>query len=145
MALIFHFLFGLGRHVHMRVCAHAFKVQKFGSFEGIVAESRGATGCSCFGRKPGRTPKWELNPEPCDSDATVLRGHRRDKSSVLCGWHLCVRSSPLYLPASAERLCSLSPPSAEVPSLTQPPHLISLPSTSLFFPPPFLPAHIPLG
>lgn len=96
-------------------------------------------------RKPARAPQWELNPEPSDSAATVLRGHRLDKSSVLCGWHLCVRSSPLYLPASAERRCSLSPPSAEVPSLTQPPLLISLPSTSLFFPPPFLPAHIPLG
>lgn len=96
-------------------------------------------------RKPAWAPKWELNPEPSDSDATVLRGHRLDKSSVLCRWHLCVRSSPLYLPASAERLCSLSPAPAEAPSLTQPPHLISLPSASLLFPPPFLPAHIPLG
>lgn len=25
-------------------------------------------------RKPARAPKWELNPEPSDSDATVLRG-----------------------------------------------------------------------
>lgn len=57
------------------------------------------------------------------------------KSNLPFRWHLCVRSSPLYLLASAERPCAPSPPSTEISSLTP----ASIPHLSLlhffFFPP----------
>lgn len=89
-------------------------------------------------RNPARAPKWELNPEPDVEAAAVCR---LVKSNLPFRCHLCVRSSPLYLLASGERLCSLSPPSTEISSLTQPPYLTSLSSASL--PQPFPPCSHP--